>query len=280
MYSSQYDSNALFSGGGFMPSQSTSTATDSGLTAFKKRGNGGVIPLTVKQISQAVQNLSDDNSNIVVDGCEVNNVTLVGMVLNKLEKVTDVQFVLDDGTGRIDVTRWVNDAWESNEMALVENGCYVRVHGHLKTFQGKRLINSFCVRPITDFDEITFHYVDCIAVHVDNVKRQSGGAQTQPSSTPSAFQNGSMGHQPVTNQFSARASTIGSGSDQDINTRVQKIFEEPASLAIEQGLHVDEVVRRLGLPKKRVLEAIDFLASEGFIYSTIDDDHYKSTTNG
>lgn len=33
-------------------------------------------------------------------------VTLVGMVLNKLEKVTDVQFVLDDGTGRIDVTRW------------------------------------------------------------------------------------------------------------------------------------------------------------------------------
>ncbi|KAF3786492.1 Replication protein A subunit A [Nymphaea thermarum] len=218
MYSSQHDGNALFSGGGFMPSQSTATITDSGLSTFKKRGNGGVIPLTVKQISQAVQNLSDDSSNIVVDGCEINNVTLVGMVLNKLEKVTDVQFVLDDGTGRIDVTRW--------------NGCYVRVHGHLKTFQGKRLINSFCVRPITDFDELTFHYSECITVHVDNIKRQSGGAQMQPSSASLVFQNGSMGHQPVANQYSARASTIGSGSEQDINNRVQKIFEEPASLYV------------------------------------------------
>ncbi|XP_031472836.1 replication protein A 32 kDa subunit A [Nymphaea colorata] len=53
------------------------------------------------------------------------------------------------------------------------------------------------IRPITDFDELTFHYVDCIAVHVDHVKRQSGGAQMQPSSTLSVFQNGSVGHQPL-----------------------------------------------------------------------------------
>jgi replication factor A2 len=27
-------------------------------------------------------------------------------MLNKVERVTDVAFVLDDGTGRIDVNRW------------------------------------------------------------------------------------------------------------------------------------------------------------------------------
>ncbi|XP_049936956.1 replication protein A 32 kDa subunit A-like isoform X4 [Nymphaea colorata] len=137
------------------------------------------------------------------------------------------------------------------------------------------------IRPITDFDELTFHYVDCIAVHVDHVKRQSGGAQMQPSSTLSVFQNGSVGHQPLSLiNILHVPQQIGSGSEQDINTRVQKIFEETASLAIEQGLHVDEVVRRLGLPKERVLEVIDFLASKGFICSTIDDDDYKSSTNG
>jgi replication factor A2 len=27
-------------------------------------------------------------------------------MLNKVERVTDVQFTLDDGTGKIDVNRW------------------------------------------------------------------------------------------------------------------------------------------------------------------------------
>lgn len=32
--------------------------------------------------------------------------TIVGLVCNKVERVTDVGFVLDDGTGRVDVHRW------------------------------------------------------------------------------------------------------------------------------------------------------------------------------
>lgn len=36
----------------------------------------------------------------------IHQITLVGLVVNKLEKVTDVNFTLDDGTGRIDVHRW------------------------------------------------------------------------------------------------------------------------------------------------------------------------------
>ncbi|XP_049936953.1 uncharacterized protein LOC116266102 isoform X1 [Nymphaea colorata] len=64
-------------------------------------------------------------------------------------------------------------------------------------FRGNDNADVGLLRPITDFDELTFHYVDCIAVHVDHVKRQSGGAQMQPSSTLSVFQNGSVGHQPL-----------------------------------------------------------------------------------
>ena len=33
-------------------------------------------------------------------------VTLVGLVTSKVERVTDVSFTLDDGTGRIDINRW------------------------------------------------------------------------------------------------------------------------------------------------------------------------------
>ena len=33
-------------------------------------------------------------------------VRLVGRMLNKVERATNVAFILDDGTGRIDVNRW------------------------------------------------------------------------------------------------------------------------------------------------------------------------------
>ncbi|KAK8968081.1 Replication protein A 32 kDa subunit A [Platanthera guangdongensis] len=32
---------------------------------------------------------------------------LVGLVMNRTERATEVSFTLDDGTGRIDITRWI-----------------------------------------------------------------------------------------------------------------------------------------------------------------------------
>jgi hypothetical protein len=47
-------------------------------------------------------------SNIKVNCCNEPElqVRLVGRMLNKVDRVTDVAFILDDGTGRIDVNRW------------------------------------------------------------------------------------------------------------------------------------------------------------------------------
>ncbi|XP_058067964.1 replication protein A 32 kDa subunit B isoform X1 [Magnolia sinica] len=241
MFSSQYDGASLFSGGGFMPSQANQNS-DSGFSPAK--------------------------------------VTLVGMVINKVEKVTDVNFSLDDGTGRIDIHRWVNDAAESNEMAAVNNGMYVRVNGQLKGFQGKRQAVAFSVRPVTDFNEIAYHFIECIHVHQYNMRSQAQGggpgqAQTN-SATTTAFQNGSVGHQAaVPNQFASMAET---GTDFD--QMVLAIFHEPENLAKESGVHVDRIVERLGVPKNKIMQSINYHTDNGNIYSTIDDYHFKSTING
>ncbi|KAH9304691.1 hypothetical protein KI387_009095, partial [Taxus chinensis] len=284
---SQSDGGSLFSGGGFMPSQATqvneggfSSTRVSGFPdldllifcilsrsvltflfcalGFQKTGNStGLLPLTVKQISLATHKQSDENSNYNIDGVEVNNVTLVGMVFSKEERITDVSFYLDDGTGKIEVKRWVNDAMESAEMAAVQNGLYVRVHGHLRSFQSKKHVNAFSVRPITDFNEITFHNLECIFTHLCNLKIQGGGV-TQPPASP-GYKVPPMGlpgvstHTASHNQFTSPGSVSKAGSKEDLHRSVQNIFEEPANLAIEQGVHVDEVVRRLpGFTKKQI----------------------------
>ncbi|KAF9623078.1 hypothetical protein IFM89_036232 [Coptis chinensis] len=130
---SQFDGNAAFSGGGFMPSQSFQS-TDPGYSSSSK------------QIKDAASNPNDEKSNIVVDGVDVNNIKLVGMVSDRVERATDVSFSIDDGTGRLVCHRWLNESIDSKEMEQIQDGMYVRVHGALKVFQGKIQLNTFSIR--------------------------------------------------------------------------------------------------------------------------------------
>lgn len=96
---------------------------------LQNRDVQALLPLTVKQINNAFLS-SDDKSNFVIDGVDVNNVSyrtcmfclflvvellvelhyvqvkLIGMVRNRAGRITDVTFALDDGTGRIDCSKW------------------------------------------------------------------------------------------------------------------------------------------------------------------------------
>jgi len=138
------NANSLFGGGGFMPSQSTAVPESSGGVS-KGRNAQTLLPLTVNQIVDAAQ-ASDDKSNFAINGVEVSTVRLVGRMLGKIERVTDVQFTLDDGTGKIDVNRWENESSDTKEMADVNDGNYVIVNGGLKGFQGKRRVVAYSVR--------------------------------------------------------------------------------------------------------------------------------------
>ncbi|XP_002268721.2 replication protein A 32 kDa subunit B isoform X2 [Vitis vinifera] len=275
MYShSQFDGNAAFSGGGFMPSQATQAA-EPGFSPARNRDTQALLPLTVKQISEAFLS-SDDKSNFLIDGVEVNNVTLVGMVFNKAERVTDVGFMLDDGTGRIDCNRWVNEAVDTKEMEGILDGMYVRVHGHLKGFQGKRHLNVFSIRPVTDFNEIASHFIECIYVHIYNTKSRAGGP-TQSHVTNPAIGTPLKGYQASQpNQFSGQYGAGLKGVDQ----LVIDYLQQPQSLARDQGVGRDELAQQLNVPVDKIMESIRSLEEEGLIYSTIDEWHYKSTGNG
>ncbi|KAG8376797.1 hypothetical protein BUALT_Bualt09G0101300 [Buddleja alternifolia] len=275
---SQFDGNAAFSGGGFMPSQATQSA-DPAFSPAKNRDAQGLLPLTVKQISEAFQ-ASDDKANFLIDGVDVNNVKLVGMLFEKTERVTDVSFVLDDGTGRIDCHRWVNEAVDTKEMELLLNGMYVKVHGHLKGFQGKKQLMVYSVRPVTDYNEIANHFADCIYVHCHNTRlRKLQDAGQVPGHMPnSAVNTPSKGYQPTpSNQFSVQYNVDGvKGPDKIVLTYLQ----QPSCVTREKGVHRNELAQQLNLPDKKISEAIESLESEGLIYSTIDEFHYKSTANG
>ncbi|KAJ7955787.1 replication protein A 32 kDa subunit A-like [Quillaja saponaria] len=273
MYSGQFDGNAAFSGGGFMPSQATQ-APDPSSAPFKNRDAQSLLPLTVKQINDAFQS-SDDNANLLVDGVDVNNVTLVGRVSNKAGRITDITFVLDDGTGRIECTKWVQEAVDTNEVDGILDGMYVRVHGHLKGFQGKRTLNTFSVRPVTDYNEIASHFIDCIYVHLYNT-RLRGGVTTQHV-TNSTTGTPSKVHQAVPpNQFSGQYNSSGQKTPEDM---VLEVLHLPSYRAIDEGVHRQTIAQHLGISMDKLMSAIRNLIEDGAIYEAITD-HYKSIING
>ncbi|XP_050888701.1 replication protein A 32 kDa subunit A [Lathyrus oleraceus] len=67
--SSQFDSSNAFSGGGFTSSQ----LNESSPAPTKSRDSQGLVPVTVKQISEASQS-GDEKSNFAINGVDLTNV--------------------------------------------------------------------------------------------------------------------------------------------------------------------------------------------------------------
>ncbi|KAJ9535449.1 hypothetical protein OSB04_un001428 [Centaurea solstitialis] len=277
MNGSQFDGAAAFAGGGFMTSQATQAAEPSFSSTFTKRDTQTLIPLTVKQINKALLS-NDDKVNFLIDGVDVNNVKLVGMIFNKAERVTDVSFLLDDGTGRIDCNRWVNDPVDTKEMESMVDGMYVRVHGQLKGFQGKKQLLVFGIKPVTDFDEITNHFVECIYVHTYNTKltKQPSSSTSNQAYMPSSAVNTPSYQNAPFNQFTGQYVADGLVG---IDKKVLDYLQLPSSLARESGVHQEELAKQLKTPLDKILLALNCLIEEGLVYSSIDDCHFKSTGN-
>lgn len=282
MYSSTpFDSNNAFSGGGFMPpSTQTTDYGGGGPSPSKNRDTQRLLPLTVKQIAQSYES-SSDKSNFTVDGVDVSSITLVGMVLNKAERTTDITFSVDDGTGVISCQRWLNEAIDLKEMEPIRDGVYVRLHGNLKGFQGKKHFLVFSARPVTNFNDIAYHFIECMYVHVYNTKLQKlqGGTQTQPQRASSGIgTNGSMGSQvPFSSPFTG---SYGSDAINGLDQKVLEILHQPGVMAQEKGVHVNELAQQLRVPNSRIMESIRSLEGEGIVYATVDDFHFKSAVNG
>ncbi|KAL5713659.1 hypothetical protein ACHQM5_015715 [Ranunculus cassubicifolius] len=106
---SQFNSNAV-GGGGFTPSQAMQTPDNGFPSSSKNRDSQSLLPLTAKQIIDSIESSSTD----------VTNITMLGIVFRKVDNVTSVSFILDDGTGTIECHRWANDDFEKKEMDEIQ----------------------------------------------------------------------------------------------------------------------------------------------------------------
>eukprot|EP00873_Tetraselmis_striata_P009563 jgi/Tetstr1/429827/TSEL_019694.t1 len=264
-----------FGGGGFLASQADTGAAAGG---SKKFGNQQTLrSVTVKQLFEATNQTSDDQ--YMLDGEELINVTLVGRIIHAEEAATCLSFKLDDGSGTLDVRYWV----DSDDSELMQQNkaqwrvdAHVRIHGHVRSFNGERQVVAYSIRTITDFNEVTYHYLQAIFQHEHITRMHGANANAGPSP---------MGVKPEAPTFAAApgpAGGVNAIGDDGLNQAqrlCKQVFESGECAQSEVGFTAQEVMGRLNgqLSAQHVKEAIDFLVQECHVYTTTDDDHFKST---
>ncbi|XP_071036386.1 replication protein A 32 kDa subunit isoform X2 [Parasteatoda tepidariorum] len=202
-------------------------------------------------------------------GTEKKKVILVGLVQSVDVQATKVTYVIDDCTGSpIEVQMWIGESDELNKKVnIIHENAYARVTGAIRSMKGKRHILAFNIQPVNDFNEITMHIAEIIhtsmAIAVMD-KQSSGGFNASTMMNPG--------------MTASSTDTFASNDSRKLTKPQQLVKQAITNSKNEEGISVMDLYSTLkSLNRQSIQEALDFLCNEGHIYSTIDEDHYKST---
>ncbi|XP_019720882.1 replication protein A 32 kDa subunit [Hippocampus comes] len=242
------------------------------LSQGEKKGRSRVsqiIPCTVSQLMSATQ--SDEAFK--VGEVEVSQVTLIGIIRNTDKSMTNIQYKVDDMTcAPMDVKQWVDTEEPSVDGSVLPPGTYVKVSGNLRSFQNHRSVVAFSVKPLDDFDQITSHMLEVVQAHRGLGKLQTSAGFGTSEHTSSAPPRGPSGA--ADSSYAGARDVANNGLSATQNQVLSLIRGCPDPQGI--GLH-DLKARLSNLSMVAIKQVVEFLSNEGHIFSTIDEDHYKST---
>ncbi|KAL2189747.1 replication protein A, subunit RPA32 [Thermothelomyces heterothallicus CBS 203.75] len=252
-------------GGGFMgASQQGSQGGGSG-----GKADDTLRPVTIKQLIDCKE--AYPGAELAVDGVPTTQVTLVGQVRSVAPQAINVVYRLDDGTGVIDVKKWI-DAEKPDSVQQFAPGTYVRVFGRLQSFNNKRQVSAHYIRAIEDFNEVNYHLLEATYVHLALTKGPAGaaGQQHQDDGGDSMFVDGGYG---------AAAGGGDGGSSVAMQARLgscsrnaKTVFNYLANAPGTDGVHLNQVASGTGLSAKDIMAATEELLGQGLIYTTQDDE--------
>jgi replication factor A2 len=228
-----------------------------------------------------------DSDGFFVDGKELGTVCLVGRVAEVDSKTTKKSYKIEDHTGTMDVSQWVEETDGGDSEPVIQEYMYVRVIGHVKSFKDNVSVNAFYVSPIASGNEVTQHILDVTLQHLKNTRGAIGGAPGGSGGGGGGGGGAAMlgqkaggglaGAPAVGGQFAYQQQVqaeVGVGNP--VQNAVLSAVKESAD---ESGVSVSSITSSLAgrFNEQQIREALDFLSNEGHVYSTIDDEHYAST---
>jgi replication factor A2 len=197
------------------------------------------------------------------DGRPLHHVKLVGAVRSVDNLSTNISYEIEDGTGLIEVKQWMDDndctaVQEEKELAA-RDAQYLRIIGQIKDYDGKKSLVAHSIRKIQNGDQLTHHMLEVVYSSQKYQRAERIGGMAPPIS---------MQHTVST--------PIQADNNDGLKDQIINYFKVEGE-KLEVGAPVIKLVHLLAGTYREhdVRAAIEDLASEGHIYSTINEDNYK-----
>ncbi|XP_029919815.1 replication protein A 32 kDa subunit-like isoform X4 [Myripristis murdjan] len=154
---------------------------------------------------------------------------------------------------------------------LTPPGRYVKVSGRLQSSQGKRLLLAKNIRCIEDLNEITSHMLEVVQAHMQLFRKAVDvNMNTIASSVAGTVQTYGMCNDGCPQGI----------SPDGLSTIQGQVFSAIKSCSLHEGIGFQNLTRQLGyLSVKDIRNSLRFLLTEGHIFTTMDEWHFKSTDN-
>eukprot|EP00199_Chlamydomonas_sp_CCMP681_P007118 CAMPEP_0119104068 /NCGR_PEP_ID=MMETSP1180-20130426/2380_1 /TAXON_ID=3052 ORGANISM="Chlamydomonas cf sp, Strain CCMP681" /NCGR_SAMPLE_ID=MMETSP1180 /ASSEMBLY_ACC=CAM_ASM_000741 /LENGTH=298 /DNA_ID=CAMNT_0007088737 /DNA_START=90 /DNA_END=986 /DNA_ORIENTATION=- len=277
-----------FGGGGFMPSpaggENTYGAGGAKRSGGERRNNDETIRhVTIRQLYKDASIADDDN--FMVDGHAVTNVLVVGKIMEVHETAVIIRYKVHDGTSSMDMQMYTQDddpLAAQRKLELVRDR-YVRVFGTMRRQPNGQLgMNVYSMKVVEDFNEVVYHNLQVIFQHLHLTR---GGP---PATLPhNAATQGGYGATPMAMPYggapaAAHAAGNTGGRTGDIHLDIMSIFNDPVQRRNTAGLtcaDVEQQLRMQGMPYTvdQIKQSVEgHLANEGHVYTTTDDNHFRT----
>ncbi|CAN8066934.1 unnamed protein product [Agarophyton chilense] len=237
-------------------------------------------PLTVKQLLNAAPDPSDP-SKLTVNSATLTQLTLVARIVAADVQVTTITLTVDDCTATIQGTYVlpVEDEMAPNEISLqkrawIKTGAWLRLVAAPYVQPASRSLTVYRVRRVTDFNEILYHRLQVVQTLLAQTRQAVPGANSA-SAVPSAY------HATVPVAYQPENSNAHAADDDLAMNPLQRVvydYVRSRKDNVQRGVTVDEVTRHAaaahGATAPTVKAILDGFASDGHMYTTIDEHHY------
>ena len=265
-----------------------------------------MIPVTIKQIVTADGDPTGGNDISLKDGRTLYMVKIVGCVRQFEQKSTNLAIDIEDGTGLIEVKTWMNEGDDCSAVANMRQECcveaaFVRVIGQVKEFDGKRHIQATDIRLLGTKNELTYHLLE-VAYSFDKYQKRKESGMGVGMGVGMGYGIGNMSSMPKTMGANVSMNQGGGNSANDAAVAAirsygelefdlylcQQLFVVVFVLTrlhfysifpgeSDHGVDIHDIIRDLasqGYSEQEVRGAMENLANEGHVYSTIDENHF------
>jgi RecG-like helicase len=169
--------------GGFMSPNAFGTPGET-----QKRTTQNLRPVSIKQILDSISTMPD--SPLMVDNQDLHQISIIGRINSTVISSSNIQYVIDDGTGQIDVRKF-NDIQDDEQQNSFSEGQFVKIIGQPKVFNTKKSINAFKISLVESLDEIANHNLKIVYTHLMITRPEKFIKNPTQNGLQSAFGQGS-----------------------------------------------------------------------------------------